>query len=123
MLVLEDRVVPANALNTLDEKDINALGLGLTGAGVRIRQVEPSRPGDPGFDLQAANVRNEIDPFAVYYTDKAATKDLVGEIRPGNNTHTANVASIMIGNWANTYTGVAPDARFYSAAIDNGTRV
>ncbi len=121
LAALEDRVVPANALNTLGENGINALGLGLTGSMVRIGQAETGRPGKPGFDVQAANVRPEIAPTSVMYTNKAATKDLAAEIRPGGSDHAANVASIMIGNWADTYTGVAPGALLYSSAITNGT--
>lgn len=92
-LMLEDRVVPANLFDTLKLGGINAEGLGLTGSGVRIGQIEGNRPGKPGFDVMPANVTDAINPTRVWWTDQGATKDNANEITAQGDTQRRSRAS------------------------------
>lgn len=103
---------------------INSSGLGLTGAGISIRQVEVGRPGkriaDGGPDMPA-NANAAILPAAVFrQAGSANTADVDG--------HAERVAGVMIssdttdgtGMFANGITpvGVAPNAGLYASAYN-----
>jgi len=90
---------------------INAKNLGLTGKGIAIGQVEPERPGLPGFD-NTANNHPDVKPAGVYVQNGAAIANT------NTGMHAENVAGVMISTDA-TLTGVAPGAMLYSSA-DNG---
>ncbi|MGK7883405.1 MAG: S8 family serine peptidase [Crocosphaera sp.] len=92
---------------------INSRGLGLTGAGIGIGQVEPERSGLPGFD-NAANSHPNVTPAGVFVQNGAA----VANTNTGD--HAEQVAGVMISNHAGTNRGVAPGASLFSSA-DNAT--
>jgi hypothetical protein len=86
---------------------INASGLGLTGMGTAIGQVEPGRPGLPGFDAPA-NVHSTVVPAAVFRRDGAPN---VADAE----AHAEQVAGIMVSTDA-TLRGVAPDSSLHASA-------
>ncbi len=91
-----------------DPNGINSQGLGLTGAGIGIGQVEPGRPGKPGFD-NAANSHPKVTPTGVYLRNGAA----VANANTGN--HAEQVAGVMISTDA-THKSVASGAKLFSGA-------
>lgn len=52
---------------------INSRILNLTGDGIAIGQVEPTRPGKPGFDTDAGLLNSDVEPMAVFLLDGPAT--------------------------------------------------
>lgn len=106
--------IPAVALvSSVGSAGIDALRLhgepyNLTGEKIAIGQVEIGRPAQYGIDKTSAE--GAIVPVSrVFFLNGLASPD---ELVDG---HAANVASVMISN-DKTLTGVAPDARLYSAA-------
>lgn len=95
--------------NSRGPNGINATGLGLTGAGITIGQVEPGRPGMPGLD-GAAVANGFVSPFNVYlnYFNAIANLDV--------DNHAMGVAGTMISGGAVTG-GVAPGARLLASSI------
>jgi len=87
---------------------INSQGLGLTGAGIGIGQVEEDRPGKPGFD-NVANSHPNVIPVGVFVQNGAA----VANANTGN--HAEQVAGVMISTDA-THKSVVPSAELYSSA-------
>jgi hypothetical protein len=120
------------SVDTIGPNGINSAGLfgtdgmPLTGSGVPIGQVEDTRPGDPGFDTNAALIHTEVNPDQVFFRKSAvnfsATANLASEI--GN--HAEAIAGVIIssvtGNppMPNTPTGVAPGASLYSGGVGLG---
>jgi len=93
---------------------INSQGLGLTGSGIAIGQIEPGRPGraaNPPGD-NATNTHPNVKPAGVFLRDGAAVTN--GNI----DNHAERVAGVMISTHG-THKGVAPGASLYSSA-DNG---
>lgn len=63
-------------LISLGPDGINSIGLGLTGLGVHIGQVEVFRPGKPNYD--SANLVNpHVNTASVWWTDAPATQDFL----------------------------------------------
>lgn len=91
---------------------IRSQGLGLDGSGAKIGQVEPNRPGRPGFD-NAANSNPQVTPAGVFVRDQAAVANA------NTDNHAENVAGVMIAKGVGAPTSVAPGASLYSSA-DNG---
>jgi hypothetical protein len=89
---------------------INSAGLGLTGSGVSIGQVEPERPGLPAFD--GSDSHSSVIPAAIFEVTTGQ-----GGLTAGANTadHAEQVAGIMISNDA-IARGVAPGASLYASA-------
>lgn len=85
---------------------IDALGQGLTGAGIGIGQLEIGRPGLPGFDT-AANSNSNVTPAGVFEGKFNATANR------GPANHAQQVAGVMISKGPVT-AGVAPDASLYA---------
>jgi len=56
------------SVETTGINGINSSGLGLTGNGVDIGQVERTRPGDKSFDSTTGLTNSTIDPAGVFYT-------------------------------------------------------
>ena len=80
---------------------------GLTGTGIGLGQVEPGRPGLPGFD-PPDRVHTSVVPTAVFRRDGMPNlADVDG--------HAEQVAGIMISTDA-TLRGVAPAASLYASA-------
>ncbi len=103
---------------------INASGLGLTGAGIDIGQVEPHRTADPSFDMMlTARFHSSVDPTQVFFrqpgppiTFNATMNDpMMNE----TDAHSLQVAGIMISTDA-MLMGVAPGASLFAIG-DNGT--
>ena len=88
---------------------INSQGLGLTGAGIGIGQVEPERPGLPGFD-NLDNSHPNVIPAGVFLQNRPAV--------PNDHTsnHAEQVAGVIISNALNPNTGIAPGALLFSGA-------
>jgi hypothetical protein len=103
----------ADGPSTAAATGIHSQGLGLTGAGVRIGQVEPNRPGDPAVD-NAANSNANVVPSATFIQQTQVT---AGNGNANNNTsdHAEQVAGVMIAG-AGGPTSVAPGATLFSAA-------
>jgi hypothetical protein len=89
---------------------IHSQGLGLTGKGIAIGQVEPGRPGLPGFD-NAANSNATVTPAGVFIRDGAAVANM------NTRKHAEQVAGVMIARGAGAPTSVAPGASLYSSAF------
>jgi subtilisin family serine protease len=103
---------------------INSAGLGLTGAGVRIGQVERGRPGDADNGDTAGNRNSTTNPFDVFIQNNPGNPMPDAEVRP----HAQEVAGVMISTSTDdgtappaivngiAPTGVAPGASLYSSA-------
>jgi subtilisin family serine protease len=110
---------------------INSSGLGLTGSGVGIGQLEFSRPSDNSFDTSASLINSQVNPTQVYYIETgmmggvstAATmndSDEMTEPSIGDTDgHATQVASVIISPSGLT-TGVAPQAMLHSGGYDAG---
>ncbi len=103
---------------------INSTGLGLTGAGVAIGQVEIERPGlpsSPGNTRDAAIYTNDaVQPTKAFKKDKdveLAPTDFDDDV--DKNDHAEQVAGIMISTDSNV-PGVAPGSSLYSSAVVTG---
>jgi hypothetical protein len=113
---------------------INSAGLGLTGSGVRIGQVEPGRPGDAGNGDDAAHRNSTTNPFDVFIQNNPGNPPANAEV----TNHAQEVAGVMISTStvdgagvdengdpiANGIapTGVATGASLYSSAyVTEGT--
>jgi hypothetical protein len=111
--------------DTIGPNGINSGGLGLTGAGVAIGQVEILRPGKPGFDTAANCCNTDVNPTGVFYRDlpmNASGNQGVG------GDHPIAVAGVMISTNTTSLgpspshsapTGVATGAALYSSAYDD----
>jgi len=90
---------------------INALGLGLTGAGISIGQVESGRPGVPGFD-DPSNTNASVVPAAVF-AGNLNLNPLFPDL--ATTSHANWVAGVLVAD-DDTQPGVAPGASLYSSA-------
>jgi len=124
---------------TTGPNGIDSSGLGLTGNGVGIGQVEIGRPGDPkdnsqpgppypDFDTITARLNDAIDPERVFFTTVdpntgtpsfTATPNAVGETGSGHATRVAGViistdTAIVNGD---TAIGVSPQADLFSTGL------
>ncbi len=89
---------------------INSSGLGLTGSGINIGQVEIRRPLKFGFDTTGVNV--SIKPKEVYFRDALIT--IPGEL---DGTHPTEVAGVMISTDSDQLaSGVATGTDLYASA-------
>jgi hypothetical protein len=100
---------------------INSQGLGLTGEGVLIGQVELGRPGKPGKDMPIW-VHSQVIPTEVYAgnsIDGANSSFVMGD----EGEHATEVAGVMIANAIGdaSLEGVAPEAQLHSAAMAGGS--
>ncbi|BBO34566.1 S8 family serine peptidase [Lacipirellula parvula] len=91
----------------------------LTGAGVKIGQVEDSRPAKSGVD-SAGYINSSVSPAAVFKLDGSPVPD---EDILGQNGHATQVASVMISTDntdpdmdGDTPIGVSPGAQLYASA-------
>ncbi len=115
--VLAGLATPSMALdNSVGDLGIDAYRLheapyDLTGRKIAIGQVEVGRPAQLGLD-KAANTNPFVRVTRLFVRNNAA------EANDYVDNHAARVASIMISR-DKRQTGVAPDARLYSAAIGN----
>jgi hypothetical protein len=113
--------VTANAMAdsySIGANGINSSGLGLTGRGVSIGQVERLRPGKPGMDMPS-KVNSLVQPAEVWHLNFPALADeFVGD-------HATWVAGVMISKDFEDSdmppdmlapAGVAPEAMLYSGA-------
>ena len=73
---------------------INSDGLGLTGAGVVVGQVEPGRPGDVDNGDDAAHRNSKVNPTDVFIqnypanpTANAEVSEHATEVAGGNHLH------------------------------------
>jgi hypothetical protein len=106
--------------DTVSSNGINSAGLlgyngsPLNGSGASIGQVEPNRPGVPGFDSNALSSPS-IVPTQVFIRDQPVNEESDSNI----DDHAEWVAGVMISkNLANNGTiGVAPQASLYSSAF------
>jgi subtilisin family serine protease len=90
------------------------VNLGLTGAGVKIGQVENGRPGKSGVD-DANHINSAINPTKVFVQDRqpnlgGTTNEAVDLIANGED-HAESVAGVMIAT-----DGVARNAMLYASA-------
>lgn len=101
---------------------INSTGLGLTGAGEVIGQIEPGRPGKPGVD-PPVYVNDLVIPTQIYApngTIDGGDSPWVKDFPPNDfGTHAMQVAGVMIAK-ASPTEGVAPDALLHAAADSGG---
>jgi hypothetical protein len=96
--------------DSIGPNGINSAGLGLTGSGVSIGQVEPERPGLPAFD--GSDSHSSVVPAAIFEVTTGQ-----GGLTAGANTadHAEQVAGVLISN-DTTARGVAPGASLYASA-------
>jgi hypothetical protein len=80
----------------------------LTGAGIAIGQVEPNRPGKPGFDDPAFS-HPKVEPKSVFVQQNDAGKNAF------TSDHAEMVAGVMIAQ-DSSFPGVAPGASLYAGA-------
>lgn len=64
LVLLTNRQSVFGDVDTISSDGINSAGLGLSGAGIGIGQVEPMRPGVPGTD-PAGSVHTSVVPAGV----------------------------------------------------------
>ncbi len=101
---------------------IDAIGLGLTGAGVGVGQVEPRRTGNPSFDGNAALHNDDVDPNDTFFVDLSlGTPSFTPTANAGFqlDSHSIQVAGNIISTatGAGSTRGVAPGAGLFSSAI------
>ncbi len=118
------------SVETTGTNGINSSGLGLTGNGVAIGQVEKTRPGDKSFDTMASLINSTIDPAGVFYTSldffgtpsysaivNAANQIYIDAADLAAGGHSTQVAGMMISSDA-AATGVAPAADLFSSGVN-----
>ncbi len=139
-IILSESAVFASQVST-GPGGIHSSGLGLTGNGVGIGQVDVGRPGDPAspngmpFDTAANLINTFILPAEVFYTtvdpvsgapNFTATANAASEIEldaQGNVTpHSTLVAGVMISRDttvvnSDTAVGVAPQANLFATGL------
>jgi hypothetical protein len=120
---------------SIGPEGINSDGLGLTGAGVVVGQVEPGRPGDVDNGDNAANRNSKVNPADVFIQNNPANPTANAEVRE----HATEVAGVIISTATDDTTpndpafdpvnpqlfttndveprGVAPGASLYSSAF------
>lgn len=116
---------------TVGPNGINSAGLGLTGAGIAIGQVETGRPGMPirnGVPFDSAQwIHSQVQPAEVYagtFVDTADSQYVTWApgtpIEQRHGLHATEVAGVMIASATPTASvqGVAPGASLYSGAMD-----
>jgi hypothetical protein len=98
--------------NSAGPLGIDALGLGLTGQGIHIGQVENGRPGlrTGGFDNNA-NSHADVTPAEVFFRNNAAVAN------QDVTAHATGVAGVMIASGAGTNRGFAQNASLHSSAF------
>jgi len=112
------------SLESTGPNGINSSGLGLTGNGIGIGQVEEDRPGDPDLDTIAARFNSSINPKEVYFGTLNTSTNMIDFTPTANaigNTggalgHGTLVAGLIISTEAITI-GVAPQAELYSSGF------
>ncbi|HEY9662651.1 MAG TPA: S8 family serine peptidase, partial [Allocoleopsis sp.] len=94
----------------------------LTGRKIAIGQVEIGRPVQFGLD-KAGATNQAVQPYRLFYRDIPAQAADYANTRIDERVHehAANVASIMISR-DKTFSGVAPDAVLYAAAVGTEER-
>jgi Subtilase family len=108
--------------DSIGPNGINSAGLGLTGAGVTVGQVENLRPGKPGFDSAANCCNADVIPTGVFFRDQPMNASINQGV--GGN-HAIAVAGVMISTATTAPpphsppTGVATGASLYSSAYSD----
>jgi hypothetical protein len=106
--------------DTIGTNGIHSAGLGLTGAGIDIGQVEADRPGKPGHDTGSNCCNDKIVPAGVF------ARNMVAGNGQGVDDHALWVAGVMISTQTAVPTpppirsppvGVAQSAALYSSAF------
>lgn len=82
----------------------------LTGKKIAIGQVEPGRPGLFGFDKKVAPQGMGLPLAGLFFRNKSASQNTHVD------SHAHSVASLMVSQ-SKMFTGIAPAARLYSAAL------
>jgi hypothetical protein len=96
---------------------LDANGEELDGDGIDIGQVEPQRPGKPGYDTDAMCCNSTVEPTAVFRRDATAG------VNQDYDDHALNVAGVMISSATTAPeghsppTGVAPEAALASDGV------
>jgi hypothetical protein len=120
---LEDRITldaTSASVEGINSRGLQTLaGKLLTGDKIPLGQVEPYRPGKPGYD-NATNSNPTVKPAGVYRMGAAASKNQ--DVRDSKDTTYAHgewVASVMIADNTNgnTQIGVSPGARLYATSL------
>ena len=106
--------------DTIGENGINSAGLGLTGSGVSVGQIERERPGQPTDLDDSAHSNSGIRPVAVYINDNQGPQPTANStaelLSPEDQSpHATWVAGVMISQ-APDVPGVAPFANLYATA-------
>jgi hypothetical protein len=97
--------------NTIGPNGINSAGLGLTGAGVRIGQVERGRPGDADVGDDLAHHNTTTNPAGVFIQNiPGNAPPNTADVRP----HAQEVAGVMIST--STVDGTGTDAEGHPLA-------
>lgn len=109
----------------------NAQGAVLTGSGIAIGQVEPSRPGDPNFDTDDSLFHLLVRPTGVFHRNPGSVSfdPIMNEpteiIDVGAGGHATWVAGVMISTDisdpdmdGDVPIGVATGARLYAAGFN-----
>ncbi len=102
---------------------INSDGLGLTGDGVSLGQVELTRPGDAGFDdptnsTPGITLEDRFIQDGLTVAPEANRREeFVEEIDNVDVAHATEVASVLFSSNAGN-PGVAPGVKLYSAGVD-----
>lgn len=103
-------------VNTKGEQGINALGLGLTGNGIAIGQIERERVGMNPPDSWNF-ISSAIDPFAVFQVMLPAVQDTLVDV---HSAHATAVAGVMISD-PHVLASVAPGAILWSSSLYDST--
>lgn len=94
---------------------INAVGLGLTGAGIGIGQAELFRPGDPDLDTIGTWFNSTVNPKQVFYHSGASFTATANSATQMQTPHSEYVAGVMIST-APVATGVAAPSGMLAGA-------
>ncbi len=91
---------------------INSLGLGLTGAGVAIGQIERGRPGKHNFDSWDS-ISSAFDPAAVFQVAQPPLQDTFVDFQ---DAHATKVAGVIVSD-SQVLASVAPGANLYASTL------